>query len=383
MFTTCTIIISVLLVLSALVSTSLNPFFRILFGKGSLAKCSEENADADKPLSIIVMTNEDIPLQENTLTALHEQDYSAGFQLIIVAEEGDSDMEDLLKRHADNPIIKSTFIPKTTRYISREKLGITLGVKAASYEWCILINGNCTPKSRNWLTEIGKACQEDKNIVIGYCNYDRGSKVFQRFRRLRDYAYIMDESRSGRTYSASTSNLAFRKSEFIQGDGFRGHLDCTHGACDFIVNKYSRKNGTAIVKHPDSWLIEKAPSRKQWNIWRLSQIHADKFMTHGLRHKLWSFMDSLTLHLSWIFSLSASAFAIIESNWFVLSSAILSIIILITGRILVDRKAFQYFDSKIPAWLILPLELASVWRTLADNIRYRRANKYDFTCHKL
>ncbi len=372
-----------MLVLSALASTLMNPFFRILLGRGALTKGEENDADTNVPLSIIVMTNEDTPLAEETLTALLGQNYDAGYQIIIVAEEGDSYMEDLLKRHSGNQRIKSTFIPKTTRYISREKLGITLGVKATASEWCVLMNGNCMPQSDNWLKQIGKACQQEKNIIIGYCNYAEGSENSQRFKRLLDFAYVWDESRRDRTYSAGTSNIAFRKSDFIKGDGFRGNLECNHGATDFIANKYSRKNATAIVTHPDSWLVEKAPSKKQWNTWRLSKIHAQKFMAHGLHHRLWSFMDALILHTSWLFALSVSAFATIENNWGLLSFALMAIIILASGRILIDRKVFRYFNSKIATWQILPLELTAICRSIAANLRYRNANKYDFTCHKL
>ncbi len=50
---------------------------------------------------------------------------------------------DFLKRTAaENPHLYYTYIPESSRYMSRKKLQITLGVKAAKYEWIILTEPN-------------------------------------------------------------------------------------------------------------------------------------------------------------------------------------------------------------------------------------------------
>jgi hypothetical protein len=47
------------------------------------------------------------------------------------------------------------------------------------------------------------------------------------------------------------------------------------------------------------------------------------------------------------------------------------------------KKALRRFDIDIPAWKIIPYELAIAWKHLGYKLKYHRADKYDFISHKL
>ena len=47
------------------------------------------------------------------------------------------------------------------------------------------------------------------------------------------------------------------------------------------------------------------------------------------------------------------------------------------------KKALRRFDIEIPAWKIIPYELAIAWKHLGYKLKYHRADKYDFISHKL
>lgn len=79
------------------------------------------------------------------LPAIMSQKYPAGFQIIVVVEEGENETEDVLKRFQQqldkepaDCTIYITYIPQSSRYVSRKKLAMTLGVKAAKTEWLIM-----------------------------------------------------------------------------------------------------------------------------------------------------------------------------------------------------------------------------------------------------
>lgn len=384
MFSTFTIIVCTALVLLALLSTLMNPFLRVPISKAFSS--SSENSEEEKPsepISVIIIVNDDIQLLERNLPLLLQQEYEPGFQIIVVADKGNAQADDMVKRYRENAHLTSTFIPNTSRYISREKLGITLGVKAAANEWCLLMNSNCYPTTTSWLEEIGKACHDDKNIVLGYSNYDKKSKAYQRFYRLRHFSYLWRESLKGKTYAANEANLAFRKSEFINNDGFRGNLHIIRGEFDFIVNKLAKKGHTAVVTQKESILLEKAPHKRQWHRRRLFYVHSCKFMERGFRHHVLPFLDTLFLHLSWVTTVAAIVLSAVFAGYIILAASMLSLIILIVGRIIIDNKAIKAFNADISAWKLIPIEIFAIWHSLADRIRYYWADSYDFTCHKV
>lgn len=394
---TLSIIIGVVLIGLAVVSCLLNPFFLIPLKKKMLgetnfdkaAALGEEsylnNPAALPPISVIVSVNDNISFVERNLPTLLSQDYPAGYQVIVVAAEGDSDADDLIKRYAKERNLKSTFIPDSARYVSREKLGITLGVKAADYEWCVLIDALCRPISVNWLREIGRQCTSNHNLVIGYCNYDNQSKAHYKFNRLRHFAHLWRESENGTAFTSNNSNMALRKSEFIQNYGFRGNLDIVRGEYDFIINKYARKNCTAIVTSEESMLIEEEPTPLQWHRRQLFYIHSAKNMQRSLAHSVMPTLDAIFLHLTTVLSLAAIIVGGINymTMWPLIAGAVIAMIVLITWRTIQDARAIRYFNAGIKKPRIFLLELSSMWHYFAGQIRYLCANKRDFTCHKI
>jgi len=392
-----TIVISVVLVLLAVTSCMINPFFLIPLKKKMrgeqnfdvAADFGEEsflnNPSALPPISIIVSVNDNINSLERTLPSLLSQDYPAGYQVIVVAFEGDSLADDLIKKYSHSLNLKSTFIPASSRYVSREKLGITLGMKAADYEWCLLMDALCRPISTNWLREIGRQCTRNHNIVVGYCNYENTSKPFYRFDRMRHFANLWRESINGTTFASNNSNMAFRKSEFIKSDGFRGNLDVVRGEYDFIINKYARKGCTAVVTSEEAMLIEEEPYPKQWHRRQIFYMHSVKHMQRHFAHAIMPTLDTLALHLTLVGSLAAIIVGSIryQTMWPLIPGPIIALIVLFTWRTIQDAKAVKYFNLGIKKSQIMWLEVTTMWRYLVERLRYFRANKYDFTCHKI
>ena len=90
------------------------------------------------PVSIIVTPHDKAYELDQHLPLLLEQDYPAPFRIIVVFWRGESDTDDVLKKYAANPHLYATYIPDSSRYMSRKKLAITVGEKAATTEWLLL-----------------------------------------------------------------------------------------------------------------------------------------------------------------------------------------------------------------------------------------------------
>lgn len=84
------------------------------------------------PVSVIVYTYANSKGLEEVIKALHEQHYDGSKEIIVVNDGKDNGVEDFLTTVENTyPGLRRTFTPYDTRNISRKKLALTLGIKAA------------------------------------------------------------------------------------------------------------------------------------------------------------------------------------------------------------------------------------------------------------
>ena len=363
------------------------------------------NISTSQPLTLLITVQQkQAQMLERHLPQFLSQDYAPGFEVVVVAEKGDSDTEDVLNRYAGNPLLYSTYIPDSSRYMSRKKLAITLGVKAAHNEWIVMTDAFCSPSGNHWLQAIAShiAPSDDStsqpfndstsqhlniatspNLIIGYSNYDDEARPYYRFERLQQACYTMREARRGKAYRAMGCNVAFRKSEFIAGDGFRGNLEHTRGEYDFLVNKFSQRRSTAVANEPDAWIIDDAPTRHEWRSRHIYYMHTRKYLARSFRHRLLPFIDELALHLCFLAIIGIGVFAGLTSRWILLGAAVVALVIAVCMRTSFARKTVRAYGEDIASWRLYPYELSGIWHKLYQHLRYWRADKAGFTSHKV
>ena len=360
------------------------------------------NISTSQPLTLLITVQQkQAQMLERHLPQFLSQDYAPGFEVVVVAEKGDSDTEDVLNRYAGNPLLYSTYIPDSSRYMSRKKLAITLGVKAAHNEWIVMTDAFCSPSGNHWLQAIASHIADNTtdeanqvplpsegdgggyNLIIGYSNYDDEARPYYRFERLQQACYTMREARRGKAYRAMGCNVAFRKSEFIAGDGFRGNLEHTRGEYDFLVNKFSQRRSTAVANEPDAWIIDDAPTRHEWRSRHIYYMHTRKYLARSFRHRLLPFIDELALHLCFLAIIGIGVFAGLTSRWILLGAAVVALVIAVCMRTSFARKTVRAYGEDIASWRLYPYELSGIWHKLYQHLRYWRADKTGFTSHKV
>ena len=301
------------------------------------------------------------------LTAFLEQDYPAGYEVIVVIDKDEDGSGDVLKAYGSYPNLYTTFVPETSRYMSRRKLAITLGVKAAKNEWVLLTDATCRPASDKWISRMASGCSKNVDMVLGYSNYsfeNADFKVFYRFHR--EYAFLRG-ALGGTAYGMAGNNLMFRKSMFMKGNGFQGNLKYLRGEYEFIANKYSRKDNVAIEIHPDSHLSDSPSSAKAWRNMNVFYAETRRRLKQGFRHKFMFNVDMISMHLCLLCSLGAAIWSAAYSHWL---------------RILNARRSMRAFGVDVSWWKIFPFELRIVWHNLRFAVIYVFADKYDFISHK-
>ena len=375
---TTTIIAGAVVVLLAVLGSLINPFLR------SLRFQKTGTAENQPPVSILITAHDNLAELERNLPMFLRQQYAADYQVIVVCQSTDGETQDFLKRTAaENPHLYYTYIPESSRYMSRKKLQITLGVKAAKHEWIILTEPNCRPSNDKWLQTMARQCQDPNHLVLGYVALDEETKSVRRFDSIRKAYYVLRRAQQTYGYRSHMPNVAFRKSDFMKEQGYQGNLEYVRGEYDFLVNKYAHCGDTATELDCDAWLIREAPSNKSWHNAHLYLQASRKSLERAGSMRTLMFFDHLMPHLSLIATLAVAAYSILMKNWILTGCAGFSFLLLFIVRMLIANKAIKHFDDGIAMFKLPFFEYGIIWRNLATKLRYWRADKNDFTSHKL
>lgn len=394
------IVASGILIVLAVISWFANPFFRARNLFSPHQSLDDETLDAENPqaevqpskeppfkkwprISILITAHDNALELDNHLPTLLSQDYPGIFEVIVVAEKGDGSTEDVLKRYLNNRKLYYTFIPDSSRYMSRKKLMITLGVKAARYEWILLTEASSTPLSDTWLKTFAKNMTDDTNLVLGYSNYAKQAPVYYRFEQLRNACYCLNKAKGGIAYRTNSNNVAFKKEEFINKGGYRGNLQFLRGEYDFLVNKYAKREQTAVETDINSWVVDAKPSKKAWR-----QLHADYLcvrqqLRRNKRFRLIYNFDHCLFHLNYLAILSALVFSILTSRWILTGVAAIMLILTIVIRSRMAKKVLKRSKTEIPIWKVVPYEISILWKTIKYFFWYLRTDKTEFSSHKI
>lgn len=378
--TTITITISAVVLFLAIVSPLINPFFR-------LPKTKRQEIDEDAkgvlPVSIIIIAHDNAPELEKHLPMFLSQDYAPGYEVIVVADKSDSETDDVIKRFSSNEKLYATFMPLSSRYLSRKKLAVTLGVKAAHNDWVIITDAWCSPQNENWLKSMTRQCIADNTMVLGVTKYGDDAPSHYKYEHLRTALYNLFAAERLTAFGCNSPLLAIRKDLFMKEDGFLGNLMFTRGEYDFTANKFAEKGCTGIAVEQDAILKEVSPISKEWSNKHLYAINTHHNMRGNIGMTLLYQIDMMLMHLCNITIIIALAYGILTNDYIVIGSATLSFIIEYTLRAIIGAKAMEYFNVQVSAWIIPLLDFTQTLRNICWRIKYIFADKTDFITHKL
>lgn len=208
----------------------------------------------------------------------------ADFEVIVVNDGTAEELKNAIALYeCEYNNVYQTFVPDTVYNVSRKKLGITLGVKAAKNDVIILTDANCIPLSDNWLTSIARNFVPGVDVVLGYTRmtceegYKKGG--YQTFDRmvfgLRFLAYAVMKA----PYMGMGGNLAYRRETFFANKGFSAHLNLHFGDDDLLINEIARKGNTRIEVSPDS-MVEACynDTAEAWHEMRMRYNFTSRFL---------------------------------------------------------------------------------------------------------
>ncbi|MBO7609966.1 MAG: glycosyltransferase [Muribaculaceae bacterium] len=220
---------------------------------------NREYTDELPPVSVIVDACNETDQLVRFLPLVLNQDYPE-YDVVVIADgaaEATSDM--LSEMKAQHPNLHITFTPHGTRSLSRKKLALMIGIKAASHEIILTTNANCRPTSDQWLRLMMRNFVEGTDVVLGYSHYR-----YHRDKRWARHWRILDTVTTGaqwlrsaiahRPYRGVTDNLAYRKHLFFDVNGFADTMNLTWGEDDVFLCQIARGDNTRVELSPESQL---------------------------------------------------------------------------------------------------------------------------------
>ncbi len=355
------------------------------------------------PLSVIIPAHNQAQALRRHLDAILSQDYDL-FEVIVINTGSTDDTKDVIERfELQYANLHHTFTPLSARDISLDRLALTLGFRAAAYDWVVITHADCEPASPYWLMRIGqtianphcgpqsKRLKGQPDIVVGQAIYapSRHTRLSRRssFGRLwADFSNYDHVLTGHAAIGCDGCNLAYRKQLFIDKQGFSEHHNLEMGAEDLLVNHNSKADNTALMLLPSATVIQDPlPDVRTWKKKRLYQCETRRHRRHTW---LYDTRQCLRLSMPWVLAAIVAAGGLLplvgqprlDDSIFYLTIGVIALLFII--YISVKLSAFRRtaraigYTGNTLSFLILQLRLP-FW-LLADALSRRRASRNQF-----
>ncbi len=300
-------------------------------------------------VSVIVCTHDEEENLRELVPLLLSQNYR-DFEVIVVEDRSnDGTFDYLLQATKEHERLRMVRVTHKPDHINGKKFAITLGIRAARYDWVLFTDADCRPASNNWITSMAENFNGQAKIVIGFSPYIKSEGLLNSFIRFESFLtgiQFMGFALLGKPYMGVGRNLAYRKELFLNNKGFNSHLGITGGDDDLFVNQHASKENSVINIGGEAIVFSKP--KATWGDFLHQKLrHLSVGKHYKLSDKIVLGLFSLTWLLTWFMVLPSLFF----SPWMnlLLIFFILRIVLLITALHVLPKKLGDVFEAwKVP-----------------------------------
>ena len=355
------------------------PKFRII------SKLSKEQGSEDAAaLTVIIICRDSADMIMENVPAILEQEYD-NFEVIIIDDASTDNTKDainILEHKYKN--LRHTFLPPTTRYLSRKKLALTLGIRSAKNEWIVITEPDCKPNSSLWLKSLSGYMAEDKDFVLGYSNFEYSGTfhsiiaIYQKLISQMRFFHAAAASSNSKATGGHLSNMAIRKSVFMANKGFSKNLNLLHGEATLLLDEMAQKGRTAIAVTNQASVVQKEQPKKLWISEQAMNTETSRYLSRRAKWRRFSWALSSLLRYVYLSGFLCTATFMAYNAEYIYAAIIY--VVLIANNILhfwFIKQSATVYNQKINFFLPLYFSLISPFISMRNEL-IRSKHKAEF-----
>lgn len=243
-----------------------------------------QNLGTQSPVSVIISTKNSNHDLFRFLPNILEQKYPE-FEVIVVTDGISDEGEEALKQLKNHyPNLYSTHVPDDTKNVSRKKLAITLGIKAAKYDKLLFTEPDSYIPTENWIYLMSRHFSDKKTIVLGFSAIENAKNLLQKYMA---YDYFVSNLQMisfalfNHPYAGNGRNMAYEKSHFVEQKGFVKHRSLQQGEDDLFINEIATRENTAIEISAQSLVLSEASDFYDWKRYKVNRTSTKRLYKKG------------------------------------------------------------------------------------------------------
>lgn len=266
-------------------------FYGFVFGKMSklIPKRRDQSSSLTNiPISVIICAKNEAKNLKKFLPSIIAQEYP-NFEIVLINDDSsDKTLKVMETFKAEHSHIKIVNVKSIEAFWGNKKYALTLGIKAATYNYLLFTDADCQPVSKYWIREMSSQFTKTKSIILGYGAYKKERKSFLnkliRFETFLTAVQYLSYAKLGQPYMGVGRNLAYTKNIFFEARGFMDHMNIRSGDDDLFVNQIADANNTTICISKDSFTA--STPKKDYKSWiRQKQRHISTAKHYKSKHK--------------------------------------------------------------------------------------------------
>jgi glycosyltransferase involved in cell wall biosynthesis len=300
------------------------------------------------PVSVIICAKDETDNLRRFLPEVLTQEYPE-YEVIVVNDGGNEDTEALLREYKKvYPHLKSTFVPDGTTNLSTKKLALTLGIKAAQFEWLLFTDADCLPEGKLWIARMARNFVSGVEFVLGYGAYLQEKNFLNRlitYDTLFNGLQYLGFAAHGNPYMGVGRNMAYRKEVFFRNKGFASTLHLRSGDDDLMVNHTAHAYNTRVETSAESITLSKPEkSFKNWYYQKERHLSVSTFYKPGSKISL--VIEPFFRGLFYISLLALIVWSSVNYHWILTISALLLFIIRYIVQLIVINRSSTYYGGR-------------------------------------
>jgi glycosyltransferase involved in cell wall biosynthesis len=303
-------------------------------------------------VSIIVAAQNEEEQLPRLIEALKKQNYPL-FEIILIDDRSHDNTRIIIfnEQKADSRI-RMVRIDEKPDEFSSKKYAITLGVKAAKYEWLLFTDADCLPNSENWLAQMAAYFVEKNTFVIGVSLYEQEDTFLNdciQFETFMTAMQYLSWALWGSPYMAVGRNLAYRKSVFMDNNGFYKHIQVIGGDDDLLVNRLAVGEKTEICLQPTAQTT--SIPKTTWAAWyqqKKRHLSVSKYYKWSDKFRLGLF--NFALLWAWVATWGLLVWGIVQNNEWLWGGAAVAVLLRWVVVIAVSHGVQTQLQSRVKLW---------------------------------